>query len=110
VICIFDSCRRPIVGSDVPRRIEWHEVDGELRVFGDGMLAGVLSQASGPLVQAMHYKCYFASQKRERIRAARAEEATVNPSVADWRDQETAGVEEFYGVDGPHRGAGTASA
>jgi hypothetical protein len=91
------TCRKGITGADLKRRVEEHDVDGRVLVFGDGMPDGNLSEATGPLVRVRHHKCYYASVKHAQIQAARAAEGASLPFSADWRDQETLAVEELTG-------------
>lgn len=65
-----NPCQQPIrPGAEERKRVEWHVVfnearGNEVRVFGENMPDGPLSQATGRLLKVAHSKCYWAEWKR----------------------------------------------
>lgn len=64
LVCFHDDCRRPIGRGEMDKRVEWHQLGGQIRIFGQGAPDGPLAAADGPLVKVAHGKCYFADLKR----------------------------------------------
>ncbi len=118
MICWFESCRRPISRAEEPKRAEWHRVDGQEKIYGEGMPDGTLREADGPLIKTSHGKCYFAQHHRDQLASgaiawrqvladARVEDPVPPREHVDWRDQEAHDVEELTGEGyGADRGAG----
>lgn len=106
----------------MPKRVEYRGSQDDPRVYGVNMKDGGLDKAAGPLVKALHSKCFWVIQKREirgrdavqgttrvgaydedepedqaeRIRKARETDPGYHePVESDWRDQEVHEVGEF---------------
>lgn len=61
------TCLKPVKGGqEAQRRAEYRLVNGEIRVFGQGMPDGPLAAATGQLVKVKHNGCYHADRKREQ--------------------------------------------
>ena len=110
--CSFEACRRPISKADEPKRVEWRTGNDKgkftFRVYGRGMPDGPLSEAVGTLVMVFHHKCHFAHKRRQALLEAKAADPSAQPGRAtDWREQETAEVEDLIGEGHrDNRGAG----
>jgi hypothetical protein len=108
LICEFEACRKPVIGPDFGKRIEVHRIGGQPVAFGEGMPAGRLDAADGPLLAVYHSKHWYASLKRDMMLAARDADRSEQPGASDWRDQETLDVEDVSGLGRRAGGAGTA--
>lgn len=108
--CSFEACHRPLTKADMRRRIEYRQAPAGAKVkyfvFGEGMPDGNIDEATGPLAMTFHHKCHFAYQRRQQLIAAKAADPPAQQPVTDWREQETADVEELVGEgNGGNRGA-----
>lgn len=103
-------CQREITrGAEERKRVQCHRAGDKEVCFGEGMPAGPLAMAKGPLLWVKHSKCYHIDARlaeRQGDVAARraADPGHIEREERDWRTQNVAEIEELLpddGVKGP---------
>lgn len=80
-------CVRDIGRGDMPKRVEYRRApDKSLRIYGVNMPDGPLEKATGPLVKALHSKCYWIITKR--VRRGGDEIGGTHPGLVDAYDED----------------------